>query len=115
MVIALHPRAQFRALVSWPTDKLGALPALSDSLRCVVISGLSQSGIERLVTNYLSNVRTRPGTGFAPFSSGALEQVREDSGGRPGDAIRLLHDLVEYAVDQNLSQIGKEQVEELGG
>ena len=111
LVIALHPRAQFRALHSWPAEKLGPLPSLNDMKSCVVIPPLTADGIEKLVSNYLSGVRDRPSDGTQPFTPGALRRIHDVCAGRPGAVIQLLHNLIEQAVDENCSRIDEGAVE----
>ena len=113
ITIALHPRAQFVMQCCWMADLLGPLPQVNDDKRCIIIGPVQLSGLQRLVKAHLSRVRLDGSDGIAPFSPEALDKLSQLTSGRPGVAIRALHELIEIAVDRSATKIDAQMVDDL--
>jgi hypothetical protein len=106
LVLTMHPRAQRVLHSHWNPNTLGALS--HDHERCVLLNPLNLHQLERLATLYLNTARNDGIRGTRPFTRGVLKKILSVAAGKPGECLRLLHQLLELGVDHRVPIIDEE-------
>lgn len=116
MLLTIHPGIQEILLPYWKAaglDRLAPLNQPDAEDITLYFSPLDQQMSMPLVTVYLDHFRAskaKMGT-IHPFAKEAVVEALVKSGGVPGRTLRLLHRVVERAVDLGRTTIDKEVVD----
>jgi hypothetical protein len=117
-VLTMHPAAARSVEEYW---SLARLPKIDHLLKqneriTVILRPLKRTeDAEKLLSVYMSHFRQKGSAfdGLHPFDRGALSVLMDVSGGRPGNMLKLAHDLIEEGARNGWTKIGEKQAHEI--